>query len=134
MLPTFVGELGLDYPTDQGPLPGENLLGVPGGGLASGRNDYVIDYGQRPLRWIAVRTGNNISIVFTELRVGGLTLTLLSDRTYLLASLIQPSSSPHPSESEANPFSESRFSSSADRKSNRRRNLSDVEDCGNPFE
>ena len=56
VLPTFVDELGLDYPADQGPLPGESLLGKTGGGLASGRDDYVIDYGQGRRRWIAVRT------------------------------------------------------------------------------
>ena len=56
VLPTMVAELDLDYPADQGPLPGESLLGVPGGGLASRRGDYVIDYGQGPRRWIAVRT------------------------------------------------------------------------------
>ena len=56
VLPTFVDELGLDYPANQGPLPGESLLGVAGGGLASGRGDYVIDYGQGARRWIAVRT------------------------------------------------------------------------------
>ena len=56
VLPTLVAELGLGYPADQGPLPGESLLGVPGGGLASGRGDYVIDYGQGARRWIAVRT------------------------------------------------------------------------------
>ena len=41
VLPTLVAELGLDYPADQGPLPGESLLGAAGGGLASGRGDYV---------------------------------------------------------------------------------------------
>ena len=51
-----MAELDLDYPADQGPLPGESLLGVPGGGLASRRGDYVIDYGKGPRRWIAVRT------------------------------------------------------------------------------
>ena len=56
VLPTLVEELGLDYPAGLGPLPGESLLGAPGGGLASGRSDYVIDYGQGRRRWIAVRT------------------------------------------------------------------------------
>ena len=56
VLPTLVAELDLDYPADQGPLPGESMLGAAGGGLASGRGDYVIDYGQGPRRWIAVRT------------------------------------------------------------------------------
>ena len=56
MLPTVVAELGLDYPAEQGPLPGENLLAAPGGGLDSGRGDYVIDYGQGSSRWIAVRS------------------------------------------------------------------------------
>ena len=56
VLPTFVDELGLDYPAGQDPLPGESLLGKPGGGLASGRSDYVIDYCQGARRWIAVRT------------------------------------------------------------------------------
>ena len=56
VLPTLVAELGLDYPVGRRPLPGESLVGVPGGGLASGRGDYVIDYGQGPRRWIAVRT------------------------------------------------------------------------------
>ena len=36
VLPTLVKELGLDYPAGQGPLSGESLLGVPGGGLAPG--------------------------------------------------------------------------------------------------
>ena len=56
VLPTLVAELGLDYPAGQGPLPGESLLGAPGGGLASGRTDYVIDYSPGARRWIAVRT------------------------------------------------------------------------------
>lgn len=56
VLPTLIAELRLDYPGSQGPLPGESLLGAPGGGLASGRSDYVIDYGQGARRWIAVRT------------------------------------------------------------------------------
>ena len=56
VLPTLVDELGLDYPAGHGPLPGESLLGKRGGGLASGRGDYVIDYGQGARRWIAVRT------------------------------------------------------------------------------
>ena len=46
VLPTLVAELDLDYPADQGPLPGESMLGAAGGGLASERGDYVIDYGQ----------------------------------------------------------------------------------------
>ncbi len=50
VLPTLVDELALEYPADQGPLPGESLLGKTGGGLASGRGDYVIDYGQGPRR------------------------------------------------------------------------------------
>ena len=56
VLPTLVAELGIDYPADQGPLPGDSLLGAADGGLASGRGDYVIDYGQGARRWIAVRT------------------------------------------------------------------------------
>ena len=64
VLPTLVAELGLDYPADQGPLPGESLLGAPGGGLASGRSDYVIDYGQGARRWIAVRTRHHKYALF----------------------------------------------------------------------
>ena len=64
VLPTLVAELDLDYPADQGPLPGESLLGAAGGGLASGRGDYVVDYGKGPRRWIAVRTRHHKYALF----------------------------------------------------------------------
>jgi len=56
VLPTLVDKLRLGYPAGQGPPPGESRLSAPGGGLASGRTDYVIDYGQGRRLWIAVRT------------------------------------------------------------------------------
>lgn len=49
-------ELRIPYPSAYGPLPGQNLLGAPGGGLAAGRGDYVIDYGSGSRRWVAVRS------------------------------------------------------------------------------
>ena len=56
VLPTVLEELRLPYPSAYGPLPGQSLLGAPGGGLAAGRGDYVIDYGSGSRRWVAVRS------------------------------------------------------------------------------
>jgi len=56
VLPTFVDELGLEYPAESGGLPGASLLSSGGGGLASSRETYVIDYGHDRSRWLAGRT------------------------------------------------------------------------------
>ena len=56
VLPTLIRGLGLDYLEQAGPLPGEDLLSREGGGLASGRDAYFIDYGHGAQRWIALRT------------------------------------------------------------------------------
>ena len=56
VLPTLVEELGLKYPLDLPPLPGANLLGAGGGGLAETRDAYFIDYGSGASRWISLRT------------------------------------------------------------------------------
>ena len=56
ILPTLVHGLGLDYPVECGPLPGESLLSAEGGSLMSGRDGYFIDYGYGQSRWIALRT------------------------------------------------------------------------------
>src|SRR5690606_27034284 len=49
-----VDGLGLNLNPDD--LPGESLLALDGGGLASDRGSYVIDYGSSRGRWIAVRS------------------------------------------------------------------------------
>ena len=59
ILPTLAHGVGLEYPVDCGPLPGESLLAADGGGLASGRDAYFIDYGEGQGRWIAIRTRNH---------------------------------------------------------------------------
>lgn len=56
VLPTLIDGLDLQYPSRDGPLPGESLISRPGGGLASGRQRYFIDIGNGPERQISVRT------------------------------------------------------------------------------
>jgi arylsulfatase A-like enzyme len=56
LLPTLMDGLGLDYPTDCQRPQGQSLLSVPGGGLASDRDGYVLDFGQGPTRWLSIRT------------------------------------------------------------------------------
>ena len=56
ILPTLIHGLGLNYPVECGPLPGESLLSSDGRGLVSGRDGYFIDYGHGKSRWIALRT------------------------------------------------------------------------------
>ncbi|MFO7899727.1 MAG: sulfatase-like hydrolase/transferase [Planctomycetota bacterium] len=57
VLPTLVEQLGLEYPeSEHGALPGASLLAAAGGGLASPRDVFVIDYGHGRKRWIALRS------------------------------------------------------------------------------
>jgi arylsulfatase len=56
LVPTLINELKLEYPGDWSFLTGESVLSKPGGGLASGRKQFVIDYGYGRKRWIAVRS------------------------------------------------------------------------------
>jgi arylsulfatase A-like enzyme len=56
ILPTLLHGLGLDYPAGYGTLSGESLLSAEGGGLASSRDGFFIDYGHGKNRWIALRT------------------------------------------------------------------------------
>lgn len=56
LLPTLVREVGLQYPGREPMPPGESLLSAEGGGLASGRDAYFIDYGHGAARWISIRT------------------------------------------------------------------------------
>ena len=56
VLPTLIHGIGLEYPVSYGPLPGESLVGSPGGGLATERHAYVMDFGHGSGRWVAMRT------------------------------------------------------------------------------
>lgn len=60
LLPTVIQGAKLDYLPEAGPLPEESLLFEEGGGLASRRDGYVIDYGWGRTRWLAVRTQTHL--------------------------------------------------------------------------
>ena len=67
ILPTLIHGLGLNYPVDyNSPLLGESLLSVEGGGLASGRDGFFIDYGSGQDRWIALRTSTHKYILWAS--------------------------------------------------------------------
>ncbi len=59
ILPTFMHGIGLQYPVELGPLPGESLLTCQGGGLGSERAGFFIDYGEGSGRWVALRTATH---------------------------------------------------------------------------
>jgi len=59
ILPTLIHGLGLEYPVNCGPLPGESLLSAGGGGLSSGRDGYFVDIGHGQNRWIGLRTATH---------------------------------------------------------------------------
>jgi arylsulfatase A-like enzyme len=80
VLPTLVGELGLEYPRKHGPLPGESLLGAEGGGLSSARDCYFVDYGSGRQRWVAARTSTHMCALFAD--GGELELYDLEDDPY----------------------------------------------------
>ncbi|MFW6039350.1 MAG: sulfatase [bacterium] len=56
LMPTLCAGLGLEYPCEHEQPPGESLLGRAGGGLASERDVYCIDFGHERTRWLALRT------------------------------------------------------------------------------
>jgi arylsulfatase A-like enzyme len=58
ILPTLIHGLGLTYPANQPAPVGESLISAAGGGLLSGRDAFVIDYGAGRGRWISIRTQN----------------------------------------------------------------------------
>lgn len=62
-LPTLIGELGLEYDSKVGELPGASLLGRDGGGLKNDRENYFTDFGDGENRWIAV-TNKKYKYVF----------------------------------------------------------------------
>ena len=66
VMPTLIEELGLPYPEDRGPLTGESLLGTDGGGLASGRDAFVCDYGAGARRWLSIRTHTHKYAIFLQ--------------------------------------------------------------------
>lgn len=53
--PSLIEELDLSYPDGLPPLPGANLVGRVGGGLAEQRDRFVVDYGLDKNRWVCVR-------------------------------------------------------------------------------
>ncbi len=66
IMPTFLDELGLAYPESLGPLAGDSLLGSHDGGLASEREEFIIDYGWGRNRWIAARGRTHKYCLFAE--------------------------------------------------------------------
>lgn len=56
IMPTLIHGLGLEYPLDSAPLPGESLLRRGGIGLGCEREGIYIDYGYGGSRWVALRT------------------------------------------------------------------------------
>ncbi len=66
VLPTLTEGLGLEYPQEVGQPFGDSLLGLEGGGLASDRDAFFIDYAWGSRRWIAVRTQEHKYALFAE--------------------------------------------------------------------
>ena len=56
VMPTLLETLDLPYPDGLPPLPGASLLGRAGGGLASPRQRFVIDFGHDDQRWVCLRS------------------------------------------------------------------------------
>ena len=54
LMPTMLDVANIDYPGEPD-LPGDSLLGREGGGLAEKREDYVVEHGRAPNRWLSLR-------------------------------------------------------------------------------